>query len=249
MTLVRGALVASELAHDGTVIWSTLAEPGYGLGRAVARRRALTVIVFSTALSLLATALILPHMNVEAVAGDTLRPDMTPHERSQAIETAAKLYQVTTWALAAVGPLASAFALTIALWLGFWVAGAKAGFKSTFTVSAHALVPQALKALLLVPAVIVRAPVAPADLPRLLPSSLELLLPASFSLPPAAMAAAGALDVFTLWSLVLVGSGMTQASGASRLRTWAVVLVLFVASVALFKIVPSSRAFGPRGGP
>lgn len=241
--------MASELAHDGTVIWSTLAEPGYGLARAVARRRALTVIVLSTAVTLLATALILLHMDLEAVAGEALRPDMTPHERGQAIETAAKLYQVTTWALAVVGPLASAFLLTIALWLGFWVGGAKTGFKSTFTVSAHALVPQALKALLLVPAVLLRGPVAPDALTRLLPSSLELWLPASVSLPAAAMAAAGALDVFTLWSLLLVGSGMTRASGASRLRTWAVVLVLFFAYVAVVKVVPSAGASGPRGGP
>ena len=235
--------MASELAQDGTVIWTTLAEPGRGFAQAVARRRALSAVVLSTALSLLATGFILPVIDAEAVASDALRPDMTPHERTQAIETATKLHQVTTWAVAAVGPGASAFLLTLALWLGFWVAGAKTGFKTTFAVASHALVPQALKALLTVPAALVHAPVTPEALPRLLPSSLAVLLPAS--LPAPALAAASALDLFTLWTLVLAGSGMSKASGASRMRTWAVLFVLFAAYVAVFKVVPSA----PRGAP
>lgn len=232
--------MASELAQDGTVIWTTLAEPGRGFAQAVVRRRALSVVVLSTALSLLATGFILPVIDAEAVASDALRPDMTPHERTQAIETSTKLYQVTTWAVAAVGPGASAFLLTLALWLGFWIAGARTGFKTSFAVSAHALVPQALKALLTVPAALVHAPVAPDALLGLLPSSLAALLP--ISLPAPALAAASALDLFTLWTLLLVGSGMSKASGASRMRTWAVLLVLFAAYVAVFKVVPSSRS-------
>ncbi len=232
--------LASELTNDGAVIWSILAQPGYGLMRAVTRHRALTAVVLSTALCLLATGLILPHIDSEAVAADTLRPDMTPHERNQALETANKLYQVTTWGLAAAGSAASALLVAVALWLAFRVAGAKAGFKASFTVAAHALVPQALKALLLVPAVLVRKQVEPSALSSLLPSTLTSLLPSSFSAPAPVMAALGALDFFTLWSLVLLGLGMTQASGASRLRSSLVMLVLFAAYVAIAKVVPSA---------
>jgi len=214
----------------------------------LARQRALTAVVFATLLTLLATGLILPFIDAEAVAGESLRPDMTPHERTQAIETATKLHQVTTWGAAAVGPVASAFSLAVALWLSFWVAGAKTGFKAAFTVAAHALVPQAIKALLIVPAARVRAPVSPADLSNLLPSSLTAWLPSSLSLPGPAMAAVDAFDLFTLWSLALIGSGMAKASGASKLRTAIVLLVLFAAYIAVFKVVPSAGSFGSHGG-
>jgi hypothetical protein len=237
--------VASELAQDGTVIWTTLAEPGRGFARAVSRRRALTAVLLATALSLVAAGLVLPALDLEAVAADTLRPDMTPHERGQAIETAAKLNEVKTWAVAAAGPAASAFGVALALFLGFWAAGARTGFKTSFTVAAHALVPQALKALLSVPAALAHAPVAPDAVAGLLPSSLAALLPPSLGLPGPALAAVGALDLFTLWSLALAGAGMRKASGATRARTWAVMLVLFAAYVAVFKVVPAA----PRGGP
>jgi hypothetical protein len=241
--------VTSELLQDGTVIFSTLAEPARGFARAVSRRRALSVVVLSTVLSLVATGLILPSIDAEAVAGEQLRPDMTPHEREQAIETATKLNQVTTWAAAGLGPPASALGLSLVLWLAFLAAGARSGFKTTFTVAAHALVPQALKALLTVPAALAHAPVRPDQLAQLLPSSLAAVLPASLSLPSPALAAASAFDLFTLWSVVLVASGMRKASGASALRTWVVVLVLFAAWIALFKVVPSAGGLLPRGAP
>lgn len=238
--------MASEITHDGAVIWSTLAQPGYGFVRAVNRHRALTAVVLSTALCLLATGLILPHIDAEAVAGDSLVADMTPHERSQAMETAVKLYRVTIWGLAGMGSAGSALLISLALWLAFRVAGARAGFKTSFTVTAHALLPQALKVVLMVPAVLVRKWVTPAELPTLLPSSITAILPDSFHAPAPAMAALSALDFFTLWSLVLLGVGMRQASGASKLRTALVLVVLFAAYIAIAKVVPS--ALGARGG-
>lgn len=230
-----------------SVVVSSLAAPRSGFARAVSRRRALSAVVLSTALSLLATGVMLPRVDVEAVAADALRPDMTQHERTQAIETAAKLYRVQRWAAAAGGPLLVAFGVALALWLAFRTAAAPTAFKATFTVAAHALVPQALKELLAVPAALVHAPVAPAALPGLLPSSLAALLPGSWS--PPALAAAAALDLFTLWSLGLLVAGMREASGASGRRTAVVLGVLFAAYVALFLFIPAAaQGHGAGGG-
>jgi len=245
-------MTATELAQDGSVIWTTLAEPGRGLAQAVTRRRALTALLVSMLLALVATAVVLPHLDMEAAAAATgkLKPEMTPHERAEALETATKLHHVAAWAGAAAGPAVSALLLACVLAAAFWVAGARAGFKETFTVSAHALIPLYVKALLAAPAAIVHAPVAPAQLDRLLPSSLAALLPGG--LPPPVLAAASSLDLFSLWALYLTGSGMAKASGASRRRAFAVTLLLFVAYVALFKIAPSASTGGgpgPRGGP
>lgn len=234
--------MAAEVAQDTAVIFTSLVEPGYGFARAVERNRALTAVLLATLLSLLATGLILPRINQEAVAADRLQPEMTQHEREDATQTAVKLFKVQTWAVAAVGPLAQAFLVAVALWLAFRTAGARTAFKPTFTVAAHALVPQAIHSLLTAPAAIAHAPVTPGQLATLLPSSLAAALPGS--LPPPVLAAASALDLFTLWSLVLLGTGMARASGASRLRAFAVVVILFLAYVALFKVAPT----GPHPG-
>jgi hypothetical protein len=243
-------MTATEIAQDGSVIWTTLAEPGRGLAQAVTRRRALTAVLVSTFAALVATAIILPQLDTEAVAAQKLKPDMTPHERAEAIESAAKLHHVVAWLGAAGGPAASALFFACFLWLGFWTAGARTGFKDTFTVSAHALLPNALAALLTAPAAVVHAPVTPDQLGKLLPSNLAAILPGS--LPGPLLVAAASLDFFSLWALYLAGSGMAKASGASRRRSFVIVIVLFVAYVALFKIAPSAAPAGgpgPRGGP
>jgi hypothetical protein len=80
-----------------------------------------------------------------------------------------------------------------------------------------------------------------------LPSSAAALLPQGAPAP--AIAGLSALELFTVWSVALVASGMAIASGASRARALTVTIVLFLAYVALFKVVPAaSLAAGPGGG-
>jgi hypothetical protein len=242
-------MTATDLAQDGTVIWSTLAEPGRGLAQAVARRRATTALLVATLAALVSTAVIVPQLDMEQAAAGQLGPELTPHERQEALATATKLETVKQWAGAATSPAVLALLAAGFLFMGFRVAGARPGFRETFTVTAHGMLPVWLKQLLLAPAAVAQGPVAPAAVAKLLPSSLAAFLP---SLPPAALAAAGALDLFTLWALYLTGSGMAKAAGTSRRRAFTVTVVLFVAYVALFKIVPAAAQGGgpgPRGGP
>jgi hypothetical protein len=242
-------IATTELAQDGAVIWSTLAEPARGLGHAVTRRRATTALLVGTLAALLSAAVVVPHLDMEKGAAGQLRPDMTPHEREEALATATKLETVRQWAGAAVAPAALAALAAAALFLAFRVAGTSPGFKDTLAVTSHAFLPLWLKALLTLPAVVLHAPVAPADVERLLPSSLAAL---PLPLPPPAMAALSSLDLFSLWAAYLVGSGMARASGASRRRAFVVTAILFVAYVCLFKVAPAAAAAaggpGPRGG-
>ena len=242
-------MITTDIAQDGTVIWATLAAPGSGLAQALSRRRAATAILVGTLAALLSTAIVVPHLDMEKAAGDQLRPEMTPHERTEALTTATKLETVKQWAGAAAAPAVYAALVAVVAFLAFWVAGAKPGFKDTLTVTAHAQLPIWLKVLLSAPAAVAQSPVAPDAVGKLLPSSLAAVLPGS--LPAALLAAAGAFDVFTLWSTYLLASGMAKASGASRRRSFAVVAVLFVAYVCLFKIIPSAAqagGHGPHGG-
>jgi Yip1 domain len=247
-------MTATELLEDGTVVMRALASPARGLADAVSRRRVLTALGVATAASLALAAVALPRIDWDSAARASLQargPDAqepTDHEREEAVVTARKIGHLAGWATAAVSPAALALGAAVFLFVGFRVAGTRPGFKESFAVASHGMLPVWLGGLVAVPALVVRAPVRAEDVPRLVPSSLAALLPAGA--PPPLAAALGALDVFAVWALVLVASGMARASGASRARAFTVTIVLFLSYVALLRVVPAAMvAAAPRGGP
>ena len=150
------------------------------------------------------------------------------------------------YASAALGPALAAIGLALALWLAFRVAGTRPAFKPTLAVAAHALLPLAVAKLLLLPAILAKAPLPAAELGGLLPSSLAALLPAHGS--PLVAAAASSLDLFAAWTVVLLVLGMARVAGATRLRAGAVVVLLWAGWVVATKLLPASMAGGPGGG-
>jgi len=232
----------TDLTEDGAVLVAALTSPERGLAAAADRRRPLSALLVVTLLSLLYAAVALPRFDYEAAVAAAPRPpdaeEQTPHQQEEALAQARKLGTIVGWASAAAGPAIQAVGLGLALFLAFLLAGTSPGFKSTLAVSAHALLPNAIWKLLLLPALIQKAPVNPTGLVKLLPSSLAAMLPASAS--PILAAAASSLDLFTLWTVVLLVLGMARAAGSSRTRTAVVVGLLWLAHIALFKIVPAA---------
>jgi Yip1-like protein len=245
----------SEITTDGSVLVHALAAPDHGFGRVTERRRAGLALALATAASLLTAAVVLPRTDFGAAAlaqgGKPGGEVKTEGELAEAAVTARKLGQIAGWAGAALLPSALAVAAAGALFAGFRLAATRPDFKPTLAVTAHAMLPVWLGKLLAIPPAVAHAPVAPEDVPRLVPSSLAALLPAGA--PPPLAAALSALDLFTLWAVALVVVGMARASGASRARALGVTLILFGAYVALLKVVPAALAggagSGPRGGP
>ena len=243
-------MTTTELLQDGTVVARALAAPGRGIAEAAERRRALTALCLATAASLVFAAVALPRLDYEAAARGRVRGaealEQTQFQREEAVATARKLGHITGWAGAALAPTLLAAGAAVLLFAGFRVAGTRPGFKETYAVAAHGMLPIWLAGLLAIPAVLARAPLPPDDLPRLLPSSLAAIVPRAA--PPLA-AALSAVDFFALWAVALVATGMARASGASRARAFTVTLVLYAACVALLKVVPVALLGGPGGGP
>jgi hypothetical protein len=242
-------MTTAEIAQDGTIVAEALVAPGRGLARAAARRRLLAPLLVATAASLAYAAVAAPRVDVSAPVMRRLdeearrapdQPEPTAHQREEAVATARKVAAVAGWASGAAGPTLAALAAAVFLWLGFRVAGTSPAFRPTLAVVAHALLPIWLARLLAIPALVRHAPVPAEDLGRLLPSSLGALLPAGA--PPAAAAAAGAVDLFALWALALVALGMARVSGASRARAFAVTAVLWAAYVVILKVAPAAMA-------
>ncbi len=242
-------MTRTDLSEDGAVLVAALTAPGRGLAAAATRRRLLTAVLAATLASLLVAAVTVPRIDFARDVAASLGPEaaaMTPHQLEEAQIQAAKLGAVAGYAGAGFGPALAMLGTGLACWLAFKVAGTKPGLKATLAVSAHALLPLAVAKLLTLPAVLLQAPLAAGEVPRLLPSSLAALLPPAAS--PLAQAAASSLDLFTLWALALLVLGMARVAGASRLRAGVVVAVLFCAHVAFFKLAPAAAMAGGKGG-
>ena len=243
-------MTTTELLQDGTVVARALAAPGRGIAEAVERRRALTALCIATAASLLFAAVAVPRVDYEAAAQRRARgpeaQEQTQFQREESVATARKLGHITGWAGAALAPALLAAGAAALLFAGFRVAGTRPALKETFAVAAHGTLPVWLGGLLAIPAALARAPIPPDDLPRLLPSSLAALAPRAAA--PLAAALSG-VDLFALWAVALVATGMARASGASRARAFTVTLVLYAAAIALLKVVPAAVLGGPRGAP
>jgi hypothetical protein len=236
----------TDLSEDGAVLVAALTAPGRGLAAVAERRRMLTALLAATLASLLVAAVTVPRIDFTRDASRSPEAAaMTPHELEEAEAQATKIGAVAGWAGAGLGPVFAVLGTGLACFLAFKVAGTKPGLKASMAVSAHALLPLFLARLLTVPAAIAQAPLQPAEVPRLLPSSLAALLPITAS--PIAQAAASSVDLFTLWALALLALGMARVTGASRWRAGLVVAVLWAAQVAFLKLAPAMLASGPKG--
>lgn len=247
---------ASEIAVDGTVLVQTLTTPARGLGAAVGRRRIAFALAVATAASLATAAVVVPRVDYAAAAtakldrvpppggggGEEGGEELTPYQREEAIATTRKLGEIAGWTLAALAPSLISLGAALFLFLGFRVAGTSPGFRTTLAVTAHGMLPVWLGGLLAIPAAFAHAPIPPADVGRLLPSSLAAFAPHGAAAP--LLAALSAFDLFALWAAALVAFGMARASGAARARAITVTAILFLAYVALLKVVPAALAGG-----
>jgi len=243
-------MIASDLSTDGAVAFRTLVAPERGLSAVAVRHRAAVALAIATAVSLATAAVVLPRVEhgSEPIASErgSDDPEPTPYEREQAAATAHKLGQIRGWAGAALLPAALAAAAAGFLFVGFRVAGTRPGYRATLAVTAHGMLPSWVGGLLTIPAAIAHAPVPAREVPRLLPSALAALLPPGA--PPPLAAFLGAFELFTAWALALVVLGMARISGASRTRAAVTTLVLFLAYIALLRVVPAAMAGGPGPG-
>jgi len=226
----------------------TFVAPARGLAGAADRGSFLPPIVAATVVSLALAFVLVPRVDHERTVNEQLDKNpqaaqqLSPHDREEAVAKAQKLGGIGAYAGALFLPALRALAVAFATWVAFQVAGAKPPFAASFAVASWALVPLALRALLSIPALLRMQGIAAQEADRALPSSLAALLPADAAGPIASLA--GALDLFAVWSLVLVALGMAHVAGVTRRRAFAVVTVLFASYVLLVHLALPRLAGG-----
>jgi len=168
---------------------------------------------------------------------------MTAEQKQQMDETWEKLGKYMPVIAVGAGVLFTpVLYLLVALlfWFAFRLAAAELSFLQSFAVTLHALMPQALKALLSIPVVLGRQSISMEDARggRILMSSLAAFAPEGTG--AALLALLGSVDFFTLWSLVLlivgfrtVGRTKTGTAAGVVIGSWAVLVLVQMAFAAV----------------
>jgi len=226
-------------------VLGTFLSPIAALTRAAeARYFALPLLIWTLA-SVGYTVVIAPRLDIDSATNaalDKATEPMSPHQREEAVAQGHKTALVGMYASAVLAPSGIALLIAFAFWLALKVAGGKPAFGATMGVVSHAELPLALKRLLSIPAILSRSRIAVAD--QLLPSNVAAL--ASSHLHGTAASVASAIDLFTVWVLVLLVIGLATVAGVSRRRAALTTAVLWASYVAVFHV--ALKALIPGGG-
>lgn len=227
----------------------TFGSPVEALATAAAKRNAVPALLVATLCSIAFTIVFVRAVDFTAAMAEALdripeAAGMTPHDREEALAKAQKAAAVSGYVGAAFGSVLDAALIAGAVWAAFWLLGSAPPFSTTFSVIAWANLPQALEALLSIPAFLSAGPLTPREAGRLLPWAGTYFLGPSVTGPVAALASS--LNLFVLWSWALVALGMAKVAGASRKRAALVIAAVWMMQVALRMF--GARTFGPTGG-
>lgn len=220
--------------------------PSSGMASAADSRSIAFPLVCATAVSILVTLLFVPRVDFGKTIADAIdrKPEaaaqMTPHQREEAVTQGAKAARVLAYAAGAVVPAGTAVLVAFFLFVGFRVAGSKPPFAPTLAVASWGLWPGYVKAILGIPAILRQSVIDPMRADRLLPTNLAAFFPAEAT--GVHVRLLSAFDLFTFWSLALLILGTAHVAQVPRGRAAAVVIVLWLAWVAVSKVALGATA-------
>ncbi len=168
----------------------------------------------------------------------------TESEIAEKIQTASRKALVGGIAKGVFVMPLTVLALAAVLWFVAWLFGTPAPFGRMMAVAAIAMLPIALYHLIFAGCAAAQHTMTLERVSTLVPSSLAMLE----GLTPKLKRVLGGVDFFNLWSAVLMGLGLSSATGMRRGRAVLLALVLYAMYVGVFMIGLPAMTGGP-GGP
>ena len=184
---------------------------------AIARRPGwVAPLLLSTVLSVLATAVLLPRLDMEAAVREQLaaRDEAVSEERIEKALAVQKRFAPLGYAWAVLAPTLVALALAGIFWLSFKAFGWELSFPQSLGVTSHGFLPNCLSAILLVFFALRLERFNPADLGDLVRSNPAFLVDRHAN--PVMHSLLQSLDAFSIWVLVLLVVGYSVAAKVSR---------------------------------
>ncbi len=180
------------------------------------------------AASLLVSAFILPRMDYEGMTRARLEKagQSIPEDRIQAqVAMQKRIAPKITIAIGALAPVIITLLVTLVFWASFKAFGWDFSFRQGIGVTSHAFLPGVLGALILIPVLSSKETIDPQNMSDLLRSNLGFLVERKAS--PALHSLLGSLDLFAIWTMVLLTIGYAAAARVSRKAAGSIVVALW----------------------
>lgn len=162
--------------------------------------------------------------------------EVSPEQLEQMIDVGERFWWIQPLVFGLIfGPIA--YLLTAAAFLLLLrLSGGELSFEQSLSTSLHAFMPQAVAGLLAIPVVLARAEIDPQEMQTggLLASHLGVFAPEDAS--PVLASLLSSIDVFSLWTIVLLVLGYGLVARVSRTAATVVTLVLWALYVLIFKV-------------
>ncbi|MEO8430582.1 MAG: YIP1 family protein [Acidobacteriota bacterium] len=211
-----GRLVGTFFS-PGATFRSIAAKPGF-----------LAPLIVWTLVSLGLYAAMAPKFDYEKMIRQSIekKGQTVPEDRIQSIvATQKKIAPIIGTCISLIAPTVVTLIVALVLWASFKAFGWDVRFKQAVGATAHSYLPSVLGALLLIPVVMQRESVDPQAVGDLLRSNLGFLVEKTSS--PALHSLLGSLDVFSIWTLILLSIGFAAAGRTSRKAAGGVVFTLW----------------------
>jgi hypothetical protein len=223
---------------------SVFTSPGRTFASIAARPTWIQPLVFVLLVTIGVTAIVTPKMDMGSIIRQSIEDsgrELTPEQMDKAVEQGAKF--------AKIGPIIGVVSqpiifllLALIFWVVFKLSGGEFSFPASFSVVLHALLPNSLAALLSIPVVMSKSTLSYEQVKAgsFLSSNLGAFAPAGTK--HGLLSLLSSIDVFSLWSLVLLIIGYRIAAKVSKGTAIGVVVGLW----ALYVLgkVGFSAAFG-----
>lgn len=202
-----------------------LIAPDTTLRDIAARPDWLVPLVVILIVSLTSTILVMPRLDLETSIREQLEErGMSPADIDMAVEISTKFQMYTLPLTAVVVPLILLI-VAGALLIGFKMFGGEGSFRQAWSVTLYAWIPQLLKSIISTVLVLRAGTVTVEQMQGMLKSNLGFLVDPSDA--PALFALLSSLDIFNLWTVVLLAMGFAFAHRTSLGKSFATVLPLW----------------------
>jgi tetrahydromethanopterin S-methyltransferase subunit G len=218
---------APEVSAPGRVIGAFFS-PNPTFRSIAARPSFLLPMILWTLASVAITFVLIPKMDYERLTRQRLEKSGRTMSEEQIQSTVAmqkKIGSKIAVGIGFIGPAVVSLVVTLIFWAAFKAFGWDFTFKQGYGATAHAYLPNVLASLLIVPILAQRESVDPQAVGDLLRSNLGFLVEKSAS--PALHSILSSIDVFALWTAILLTIGYAAAARISRKAAGGVVFAIW----------------------
>ena len=195
----------------------------------IARRPTwLLPLILWTIVSVSVTTLLIPRIDFEKMMRARLERggQQVPEERIQAaVAMQKRLAPVLYNAIALATPTIFSLLVAAVFWGSFKSFGWDLSFLQSLGVTTHGFLPGVLGSLIFIPVLLSKPSADPTELGDMLHSNLGFLVPRT---RPALHALLQSVDLFSIWTLILLAIGFSLASKVSRKTAAMVVVVVWI---------------------